>query len=95
MWDGGGMLTQKQHDLLMFLAKELDANGVCPSYTEMMAALNIKSKSEIHRLVTALEQREFIYRIPHLARAIEVIRLPDSMIPELKRRRLKVVVDNG
>lgn len=70
------MLTQKQHDLLLFIDKRLRANSVSPSYDEMKDALGLASKSGIHRLVMALEERGFIRRLPHRARALEILRLP-------------------
>jgi len=72
------MLTSKQHDLLMFIHERLKEAGVPPSFEEMKEALGLKSKSGIHRLITALEERGFLRRLPHRARALEVIRLPDD-----------------
>lgn len=72
------MLTKKQRDLLLFIHERLQENGVAPSFEEMKNALNLKSKSGIHRLISALEERNFIRRLPHRARALEIIRLPDS-----------------
>jgi len=72
------MLTQKQKDLLMFINDRLQQAGVPPSFDEMKDALNLKSKSGIHRLITALEERGFIRRLPHRARALEVLKLPGS-----------------
>ncbi|MCQ8782581.1 transcriptional repressor LexA [Mangrovibrevibacter kandeliae] len=73
------MLTRKQHDLLLFINERLKEAGVPPSFEEMKDALDLKSKSGIHRLITALEERGFIRRLPNRARALEVLRLPDSM----------------
>ena len=73
------MLTRKQYELLAYLDKELRKKGVSPSFDEMKDALGLKSKSGIHRLITGLEERGFIRRLPHRARAIEVLRLPDNM----------------
>ena len=73
------MLTRKQYELLVYLDKELRKKGVSPSFDEMRDALGLKSKSGIHRLITGLEERGFIRRLPHRARAIEVLRLPDNM----------------
>jgi len=73
------MLTRKQYELLVYLDKELQKKGVSPSFDEMKDALGLKSKSGIHRLITGLEERGFIRRLPHRARAIEVLRLPDNM----------------
>ena len=67
------MLTRKQQELLRFIEARLDADGVSPSFEEMKAALDLKSKSGIHRLITALEERGFIRRLPHRARALEVV----------------------
>ena len=72
------MLTRKQHDLLVFIDGHLRSTGFSPSFEEMKAALKLRSKSGIHRLITALEERGFIARRPHRARALEVLRLPDS-----------------
>jgi repressor LexA len=74
------MLTKKQHELLTFIAARLRETGFSPSFEEMKEALNLKSKSGIHRLITALEERGFIRRLPHRARALEVIRLPESVL---------------
>ncbi|MEE9375684.1 MAG: transcriptional repressor LexA [Rhizobiaceae bacterium] len=72
------MLTRKQHELLMFIQTRLNVDGVPPSFDEMKDALNLKSKSGIHRLITALEERGFIRRLPNRARALEVIKLPEA-----------------
>ena len=72
------MLTKKQKNLLMFINKKLRSSGVSPSYEEMKASLNLKSKSGIHRLISALEERGFIKRLAHKARALEVIKLPET-----------------
>lgn len=72
------MLTKKQHQLLLFIQKRLEEDGVSPSFDEMKDALDLKSKSGIHRLITALEERGFIRRLPHRARALEILRTPDS-----------------
>jgi repressor LexA len=73
------MLTKKQLDLLDFIHTRLQKDGVPPSFDEMKVALDLRSKSGIHRLITALEERGFIRRLAHRARAIEIIRLPDSL----------------
>jgi len=73
------MLTRKQHELLLFINKKLEDAGVSPSFDEMKDALGLKSKSGIHRLITGLEERGFIRRLPHRARAVEVLRLPENM----------------
>jgi repressor LexA len=72
------MLTKKQHELLMFINQRLGATGVAPSFDEMKDALNLRSKSGIHRLISGLEERGFIRRLPHRARALEVTRLPEE-----------------
>jgi repressor LexA len=72
------MLTKKQKNLLLFINKKLRATGISPSYEEMKEALNLKSKSGIHRLISALEERGFIRRLAHKARALEVIKLPET-----------------
>ena len=71
------MLTRKQLDLLNFISKRVQEDGVSPSFDEMKDALNLRSKSGIHRLITALEERGFIRRLPHRARAIEILRVPE------------------
>jgi repressor LexA len=73
------MLTRKQHELLMFIDRHLRATGFSPSFEEMKEALNLKSKSGIHRLITALEERGFLKRRAHRARALEVLRLPENV----------------
>ena len=73
------MLTKKQLDLLNFIHKRLQRDGVPPSFDEMKDALDLRSKSGIHRLITALEERGFIRRLAHRARAIEIVKLPESM----------------
>src|ERR1700752_374124 len=76
------MLTKKQHELLMFINQPLSATGVSPSFDEMKDALNLRSKSGIHRLISGLEERGFIRRLPHRARAIEVVKLPgETAVP--------------
>ena len=72
------MLTKKQRELLMFIERRLRDNGVSPSFDEMKEALELRSKSGIHRLITGLEERGFIRRLPHRARALEVLRLPET-----------------
>lgn len=73
------MLTKKQRDLLEFIQTRLQRDGVPPSFDEMKEALDLRSKSGIHRLITALEERGFIRRLAHRARAIEIVKLPDAM----------------
>jgi repressor LexA len=72
------MLTRKQHELLMFIHERIKESGVSPSFDEMKEALDLASKSGIHRLITALEERGFLRRLPHRARALEVVKLPQS-----------------
>lgn len=72
------MLTRKQYELLNFIDQRLRASGISPSFDEMKDALDLKSKSGIHRLITGLEERGFIRRLAHRARALEVIRLPEN-----------------
>ncbi len=72
------MLTRKQYELLMYIQDRLAASGVSPSFEEMKEALGLKSKSGIHRLITGLEERGFIRRLPHRARALEIVRLPEN-----------------
>ena len=73
------MLTPKQKELLMFIHERVKESGVPPSFDEMKDALDLKSKSGIHRLITALEERGFIRRLPHRARALEILKLPESV----------------
>ena len=77
------MLTRKQLELLLFINERLKESGVPPSFDEMKDALDLRSKSGIHRLITALEERGFIRRLPNRARALEVIRLPEAVNPSL------------
>lgn len=76
------MLTRKQHELLMFIHERIRETGVSPSFDEMKEALDLKSKSGIHRLITALEERGFVRRMAHKARALEVLKLPEAALPE-------------
>jgi len=78
MYDICSMLTKKQKNLLLFINKKIRSTGISPSYEEMKNSLNLKSKSGIHRLITALEERGFIRRLPHKARALEVLKLPET-----------------
>jgi len=75
------MLTAKQHELLNFIHERLAKTGVSPSFDEMREALELKSKSGVHRLISALEERQFIRRLPNRARALEVVRMPDVAVP--------------
>ncbi|WP_421791540.1 transcriptional repressor LexA [Hyphobacterium sp.] len=76
------MLTRKQHQLLLFIHKRLSEDGVSPSFEEMKDALDLASKSGVHRLITALEERGFIRRLAHRARALEVLKMPETVTPE-------------
>ena len=91
------MLTRKQHELLMFIHQRMKETGIPPSFDEMKDALDLASKSGIHRLITALEERGFIRRLANRARALEVIRLPESMVPGLSpaRRFTPGVIEGG
>lgn len=73
------MLTRKQQELLIFIDERLKSDGVSPSFEEMKEALSLKSKSGVHRLINALEERAFIRRLPNRARALEVLRLPEAL----------------
>lgn len=81
------MLTRKQHELLSFIQTRLDASGISPSFEEMKEALDLKSKSGVHRLISALEERGFIRRLPNRARALEVLRDADAPRPRETVRR--------
>ncbi|PWB83067.1 MAG: repressor LexA [Methylocystaceae bacterium] len=83
------MLTKKQSDLLRFIHERLKETGVPPSFDEMKDALDLRSKSGIHRLILALEERGFIRRLPNRARALEVLRLPESSTPRVAARGSK------
>src|SRR5688572_21872434 len=89
------MLTRKQFELLRFINERLKEAGVPPSFDEMKDALDLRSKSGIHRLITALEERGFIRRLPNRARAIEVIKLPDSVNQATARRGFTPSVIEG
>lgn len=81
------MLTRKQHELLMFIHERIKETGVSPSFDEMKEALDLASKSGIHRLITALEERGFIRRLAHRARALEVVKMPDQATAGAPRGR--------
>ena len=86
------MLTRKQKELLLLIRERLDIDGVPPSFDEMKDALGLKSKSGIHRLITGLEERGFIKRLPHRARALEITRMPEGLeakTPKATTRRLR------
>ncbi len=89
------MLTRKQHELLRFIQERLRESGVPPSFDEMKDALDLKSKSGIHRLIMALEERGFIRRLPNRARALEVIKMPDGAAGPQPRRFSPAVVQGG
>jgi len=78
------MLTRKQHELICFINDRLEETGVSPSFEEMKEALDLKSKSGVHRLISALEERQFIRRLPNRARALEVLRMPERIAPAKK-----------
>jgi len=84
------MLTRKQHELLTFINDRLAETGVSPSFEEMKEALDLKSKSGVHRLISALEERSFIRRLPNRARALEILKLPDA----IKAVKAKPAKDN-
>ncbi len=86
------MLTRKQHELLSFIEERLRDSGVSPSFEEMKDALGLKSKSGVHRLIGALEERGFLKRLPNRARALEVVRTPDAAVPEARTPRRDNVV---
>lgn len=86
------MLTKRQHELLLLIDRRLREDGVSPSFEEMKDAVGLKSKSGIHRLITALEERGFIRRLPNRARALEVLRLPETA--EANVSLLKPVVES-
>lgn len=92
------MLTRKQHELLMFIHERIKETGVSPSFDEMKDALDLASKSGIHRLITALEERGFLRRLAHRARALEVVKLPQqatSAAPSQGRQTFKPQVIEG
>ncbi len=95
------MLTKKQLELLLFIDRHLKKHGTAPSFEEMKKAVNLKSKSGIHRLVTALEERGFLRRLPHRARALEITKLPPShgaqgmQAPEPQSKRFNPSVIEG
>jgi len=90
------MLTRKQHELLRFIQERLRESGVPPSFDEMKDALDLRSKSGIHRLIMALEERGFIRRLPNRARALEVIKMPDGLgAPQPRPRFSPAVVQGG
>lgn len=89
------MLTRKQHELLLFIQQRLEETGISPSFEEMKEALDLKSKSGVHRLISALEERGFIRRLPNRARALEVIRQPDDVTGTAKPALSLASSDSG
>ena len=89
------MLTRKQHDLLLFIRDRMKETGIPPSFDEMKDALDLASKSGIHRLITALEERGFIRRLPNRARALEVLKLPESIAAGLPAQKGKTGGDKS
>jgi repressor LexA len=92
------MLTKKQHELLLFINRRLGESGISPSFEEMKDALKLKSKSGIHRLISGLEERGFIKRLAHRARALEVVKLPEETAvaaPRAERARFSPTVIRG
>jgi len=81
------MLTRKQHELIRFIQARLEETGVSPSFEEMKEALDLKSKSGVHRLISALEERGFIHRLPNRARALEVLRQPEDVSTKVAAAR--------
>lgn len=87
------MLTAKQHELIRFIQQRLEETGISPSFEEMKEALDLKSKSGVHRLISALEERGFIRRLPNRARALEVLKQPEDATPVARSARGDNVVD--
>ena len=85
------MLTAKQHELLHFIHERLGRTGVSPSFDEMREALDLKSKSGVHRLISALEERQFIRRLPNRARALEILKMPELAEPVLDAQLAAVI----
>ncbi|MBX9881615.1 MAG: transcriptional repressor LexA [Sphingomonas sp.] len=88
------MLTHKQHELLCFINDRLADTGVSPSFEEMKEALDLRSKSGVHRLISALEERAFIRRLPNRARALEVLRMPERAEPKKRAAKVDPKPDN-
>lgn len=89
------MLTRKQHELLLYINRRLADSGVSPSFEEMKEALGLKSKSGIHRLISGLEERGFIRRLPHRARALEVVKLPEETAAKGRPTKFSPTVIKG
>ncbi len=92
---GVSMLTRKQYELLLLINARIKETGVPPSFDEMKDALDLRSKSGIHRLIGALEERGFLRRLPHRARALEVLKMPDNMVEPAKRQGFSPNVIEG
>jgi len=88
------MLTAKQHELIRFIQQRLEETGISPSFEEMKEALDLKSKSGVHRLISALEERGFIRRLPNRARALEVIKQPEDVTPAARSAPVGATADN-
>ncbi|MXO50457.1 transcriptional repressor LexA [Erythrobacter gaetbuli] len=88
------MLTAKQHELIRFIQQRLGETGISPSFEEMKEALDLKSKSGVHRLISALEERGFIRRLPNRARALEVIKLPEDAVTAPAAAKVSVAAAN-
>ncbi|UVI38933.1 transcriptional repressor LexA [Qipengyuania spongiae] len=88
------MLTAKQHELIRFIQTRLEATGISPSFEEMKEALDLKSKSGVHRLISALEERGFIRRLPNRARALEIVKLPEDAVTMPRSKAAPPVVAN-
>lgn len=89
------MLTRKQHELIRFIQVRLEESGVSPSFEEMKEALDLKSKSGVHRLISALEERGFIRRLPNRARALEVLRQPEDVMNKVPARSANITAANA
>jgi len=89
------MLTRKQHELLLYINRRLSDSGISPSFEEMKEALSLKSKSGIHRLISGLEERGFIRRLPHRARALEVVKLPEETAAKGRPTKFSPTVIKG
>ena len=87
------MLTAKQHELIRFIQQRLEETGISPSFEEMKEALDLKSKSGVHRLISALEERGFIRRLPNRARALEVLKNPEDATPAARKPKADNVVE--
>lgn len=88
-------LTHKQRELLDFIGERIATEGVCPSFEEMKVAMGLKAKSNIHRLLTGLEERGVIQRLPHRARAIEILETPRPLLRSVTKGRPLIAEDTG